>query len=169
MAQKKKKTNSTKPSTSAAAARVSAPRMSPLLRSSLEVLEHGLWHFFRSNTATDMKFAILHVDQAIELLLKECVRHKGESIFKNPKETISIWRAYEILDSKKCAIPEKPDLELLHEERNNIQHKYLNPSPEDASFHISKGVEFYRRFLHDELCVDIYDHIPSNFLDDLLI
>ena len=115
-----------------------------------------------------MKFAILHVDQAIELLLKECVRHKGESIFKNPKETISVWRAYEILDSKNCLIPEKPDLELLHEERNNIQHKYLNPSPEDASFHISKGVKFFQRFLKDELGVDIYDHIPSNFIDDLL-
>ena len=66
--------------------------MSPLLRSSLEVLEHGLWHFYRSDTALDMKFAILHVDQAVELLLKETVREKGESVFKNPKETISIYK-----------------------------------------------------------------------------
>ena len=63
-----------------------------------------------------------------KLLLKECVRASGKSIYKSPKETITIWGAYEILaDQLKITIPEKPDLELLHEERNNIQHKYANP------------------------------------------
>ena len=72
-----------------------------------------------------MKFALLHVDQAVELLLKERVRAGGKSIHKpnNSKETISIWGAYEVLTKElKVAIPEKTDLELLHEERNNIQH-----------------------------------------------
>src|SRR2546422_9709694 len=92
--------------------------LSPLVRSAFEVLEHGLWHFFRSDTTTDMKFALLHIDQAVELLLKEKVRASGKSIYKNPKETITIWGAYEILTKLGCTIPEKPDLELLHEERN---------------------------------------------------
>ena len=87
------------------------PKPSPLFRSAVEVLEHGLWHYFRSNTTTDMKFAILHVDQAIELFLKEKVRSAGKSIYKNPKETISIWVAYDILEREiGCKIPEKPDL-----------------------------------------------------------
>ncbi|MCI0350564.1 MAG: hypothetical protein L0Z53_14160, partial [Acidobacteriales bacterium] len=108
-----------------------APARSPLLRSAFETLEHGLYHYLRSNTPKDMKFALLHVDQAIELLLKERVRLGGHTIYKNPKETITLYGAYEILETKlKCAIPEKPDLELLHEERNSIQHKYANPSPE---------------------------------------
>ena len=128
-----------------------SPKTSPLLRSALEVLEHGLWHYFRSDTATDLKFAILHIDQGIELLLKEKVRESGTSIYKNPKETITIWAAYNILESSGCSIPEKPNLELLHEERNNIQHKYANPSPEDAAFHIFNGVEFVRRFLSEQL------------------
>lgn len=149
--------------------RATRARRSPLLRSALEVLEHGLWHFFRSDTATDLKFAILHVDQAVELLLKEKVRAGGKSIYKNPKETITIWGAYSILeDDLACTIPEKPDLELLHEERNNIQHKYANPSAEDAAFHVGNAVMFIKRFLTDELSVDIYDHIPSDFLDELL-
>lgn len=144
-------------------------RTSPLLRSALEVLDHGLWHFFRSDTATDLKFAILHVDQAVELLLKERVRQGGKSIYKNPKETISIWAAYSILEGELgCPIPEKADLELLHEERNNIQHKYSNPGAEDAAFHVANGTAFLKRFLQDELGVDIYDHAPSEFLDDLL-
>ena len=109
----------------------------------------------------------MHIDQAVELLLKEKVRESGQSIYKNPKETISIWAAYSKLDELGCEIPEKPNLELLHEERNNIQHKYSNPSPEDAAFHVSNGMLFLRRFLADELDTDIYDHAPSEFLDEL--
>ena len=151
------------------AAKPKQPRSSPLLRSALEVLEHGLWHLSRSDTAVDMKFAILHTDQAVELLMKECVRARGKSIYKNPKETITIWGAYEILEKElQISIPEKPDLELLHEERNSIQHKYANPSSEDAVFHVANGLKFIKRFLHDELSVDIYDHIPSRYLEDLL-
>jgi hypothetical protein len=142
-----------------------AAKLSPLLRSAFEVLEHGLWHFLRSDTSTDMKFALLHIDQAIELLLKERVRCGGKSIYKNPKETISIWGAYDILEKElNCKIPEKPDLELLHEERNNIQHKYANPSPEDAAFHVESAMKFICRFAKDELKLNIEEHIPSEYL-----
>jgi len=144
-------------------------RMSPLLRSAFEMLEHGLWHFFRSDTSTDMKFAILHIDQAIELLLKERVRMGRKSIYKNPKETISIWKAYDILQNELgCNIPERPDLELIHEERNNIQHKYANPSAEDASFYVEKSVAFIDRFTNDEMGINIRDYIPSEYLDGLI-
>ena len=145
-----------------------APKLSPLLRSAFEVLNHGLWHFFRSETTTDMKFALLHVDQAVELLLKERVRAGGKSIYKNPKETISIWGAYEILaNDLKVIIPERPDLELLHEERNSIQHKYSNPSAEDAAFHIEKAMEFIRRFVKDELKLDIRQFVSSEYLEQV--
>ena len=138
---------------------------SPLLRSAIEVLNHGLWHYFRSDTGSDMKFALMHVDQAIELLLKERVRSGGRSIYKNPKETISMYGAYEILEKDfKITIPEKPDLEVLHDERNRIQHQYANPSPEDAGFHIGKAIGFISRFLADELGIDIKDHVPSDVL-----
>jgi hypothetical protein len=141
------------------------PRLSPLFRSAMEVLEHGLWHFLRSDTPPDMKFAILHIDQAIELLLKDKVRIGGKSVYKNPKETISIWGAYEILEKDlACKIPEKANLELLHEERNSIQHKYANPSPEDAAFHVENAMKFIKRFVKDELALDISDYIPSDYL-----
>lgn len=143
-------------------------RLSPLLRSALEVLEHGLWNYFRSDTSTDLKFALLHVDQAVELLLKERVRSGGKSIYKNPKETISTWGAYEILEGMRCAIPEKPDLELLHEERNNIQHKYANPSAETAAFYVERAVKFIDRFLRDELGTNLGHYVPSDYLDKLL-
>jgi hypothetical protein len=139
--------------------------VSPLLRSAFEVLEHGLYHYLRSTTPKDMKFALLHIDQAIELLLKERVRIGGQSIYKNPKETITLHGAYDILEAKLgCVIPEKPDLELLHEERNNIQHKYANPSSDDAAFHVQNAMRFIMRFAKQELQIDLADFIPSEFL-----
>jgi hypothetical protein len=146
-----------------------APALSPLARSAFEVLEHGLSHYLRSDTTTDMKFALLHIDQAIELLLKERVRQGGHSIYKNPKETITIWGAYDILENKLgCKFPEKPDLELLHEERNNIQHKYANPSADDAAFHVEKAMKFIQRFTKDELSLNLADYVPSDFLSEVL-
>jgi hypothetical protein len=101
-------------------------------------------------------------------MLKECVRARGKSIYKNPKETITIWGAYEILANElDVATPEKPDLELLHEERNNIQHKYANPSPDDAAFHVEKAMALIRRFTKDELNLDIKEHVPSEYLEQL--
>lgn len=147
----------------------SSSSLSPLLRSAFEVLEHGLWHYLRSNTTTDMKFALLHIDQAIELLLKEKVRSEGRSIYKNPKETITIWGAYQILENDLgCTIKEKPDLELLHEERNNIQHKYSNPTPEDAAFHVANAMKFIERFVSKELKLNLYDFIPREQLEQVL-
>jgi hypothetical protein len=146
-------------------------KLSPLLRSALEVLEHGLWHYFRSSNKADMKFALLHVDQSIELLLKERVRSGGKSIYvPGKKDTISVWKAYEILEHElHLAIPEKPDLEILHEERNNIQHKFANPSPEDAAFHVDKAMRFVDRFSRDELGLDIADFLPTDYLQLLSI
>ena len=143
---------------------------SPLVRSAFEVLEHGLSHYLRSDTPKDMKFALLHIDQAIELLLKERVRKGGKSISKpnNPKETISIWQAYELLQALNCTIPERPDLELLHEERNSIQHKYANPSPDDAAFHVENAMKFIDRFVRDELKLNLAEFLPSDFLAQVL-
>ena len=114
-----------------------------------------------------MKFALMHVDQAVELLLKGAVLANGRSIYKNPKETITIWGSYDILDELHIAIPEKPALELLHEERNSIQHKFANPSPDDASFHLEKAMAFIRRFTKEQLKLDIKDHVLSEYLDQL--
>jgi hypothetical protein len=116
-----------------------------------------------------MKFALLHIDQAIELLLKQKVLVGGKSIYKNPKETISIWGAYDILEKElNCRFPEKPNLELLHEERNNIQHKYANPSPDDAAFHVEHAMKFINRFVKEELGLALADFLPAEFLEKVL-
>ena len=114
-----------------------------------------------------MKFALLHIDQAIELMLKERVRIGGESIYRNPKETISVWEAYRLLDKLGCSIPERANLEMLHEERNGIQHKYANPSPDDAAFHVDNAMKFVARFVRDELKLDVAEYVSSDYLQQL--
>ncbi|MCW5551022.1 MAG: hypothetical protein KIS67_02530 [Verrucomicrobiae bacterium] len=99
----------------------------------------------------------------------ERVRQGGKSIYKNPKETISTWEAYRILEQDLgCKIPEKPDLELIHEERNTIQHKYSNPSAEDTAFHVERAILFINRFCKDELKVNLSDHVAAEHLEKVL-
>jgi len=146
------------------------PHPSPLIRSAFEVLEHSLWHYFRSDTSLDRKFALLHLDQGVELLLKERVRKSGTSIYRkdNKKETISAWEAFEILANKGCNIPERADLELLHDDRNEIQHRYSTPSPETAVFHMENGLRFVERFLKDEFQTEIRNVLPIEFITQIL-
>ena len=145
------------------------PPISPLLRSAFEVLEHSLYHYFRSDTTLDRKFALLHLDQAIELLLKERVRKFGIRIYKdNRKETISTWEAYEILTNKGCKIPERADLELLHDDRNEIQHRYSAPSPDTAVFHMENALRFVERFLKDEFSMDIRSVVSMEYITPIL-
>jgi hypothetical protein len=142
---------------------------SPLIRSAFEVLEHSLWHYFRSDTSLDLKFALLHLDQAVELLLKERVRKSGVSIYKDKKkETISTWEAFDILANKGCVIPERADLELLHDDRNEIQHRYSMPSPETAVFHMENALRFAERFLRDEFGTEIRNVLPIEYVTQIL-
>lgn len=85
------------------------------------------------------------------------------------KKPFPFYGAYEILEkSLSCTIPEKPDLELLHEERNSIQHKYLNPSADDAAFHVERAMKFIDRFVREELKLALGDFISSEFLTKVI-
>lgn len=143
------------------------PARSPLLESCIETLIHGLEHYTRSNIAKDRKFAILHIDQAVELALKEKVRSLGLSIYKRDgKTTIGPQEAYEILEGRKCVIKEKANLEMLHDERNLIQHKYSNPDESTTKFHIENSLSFFERFLYEEFNIRIESAIPQEVLKD---
>jgi hypothetical protein len=143
--------------------------LSPLMRSALEVIEHALFHYFRSDTSIDRKFALLHLDQGVELLLKERVRKSGTSIYrKDKRETIGAWEAFEILANKGIVIPERADLELLHDDRNDIQHRYSTPSAETAVFHFENGLRFVQRFLKDEFQLEIRQMLPVDYVTQIL-
>jgi len=123
---------------------------SPIFKSCIEILNHALDHYYEKNSLRNRKLAILHMDQALELILKEKVRLLGKSIYKGKKETIGIWEAYKILTENKCNIPEWPDIELIHDERNAIQHKFASPDKSTTEFYIDNTIKFFERFLFEE-------------------
>ena len=54
---------------------------SPMLQMALDLLVHGLQHFINGDPL-DHRLAILHMDQAVELALKELVRAGGRQVMK---------------------------------------------------------------------------------------
>lgn len=100
---------------------------SPLFQSSMELLGHAITHF-NGTSELDRKLVILHLSNSVELLLKDMVLDSGESIYKNPKETITIHGCIELLATKKIAVPFLNKLELLIDERNALQHRFGSPN-----------------------------------------
>ncbi len=55
--------------------------ISPLLESAIESLAHGIEHYFLKYGKSN-KFPLLHIDQAVELLLKAKIQStKGASVY----------------------------------------------------------------------------------------
>jgi len=138
--------------------------ISPLLKSAIEMFEHAVEHYM-AGSDRDRKLMVLHCDQAVELILKDKVRDSGESVFLKNGQTVTYYDAIKLLEKKGIKIPEKPDLELLHDQRNVIQHKGAQVSQSDAEFYIRKSFEFVKRFLRDELDKIIGDMIDKRYLE----
>ena len=129
--------------------------LSPILKNALESLEHAIDHY-DLNTDKDRKFAILHADQAIELVLKEAVRSRGVSIFRKDKKTsIGMQEAVDILANKRIEVPYLADLEMLHDERNRIQHQNSSPDADTTTFLIENAVKFVLQFIPAALGLDL--------------
>ena len=65
---------------------------SPLFVSSLELIAHATELFAQKNSKK-YKFIILHLANAVELILKDCVIDQGLSIYEKPGITITIWES----------------------------------------------------------------------------
>lgn len=136
---------------------------SPLFQSSLELFAHSVEHF-NWGTEKDRKFTILHLANAVELIFKDLLLDLGESIYKNPKETISITGAISTLTKdKNIIIPNLNKLELLIDERNSLQHRYGFPNELTTIFYMEATFDFFREFLKEN-----YDLEIDNVLEDFL-
>lgn len=114
----------------------------------LESFEHGLQHYL-DGTERSRKFALLHLDQAVELFLKEKIIRLGKSIYKTDGTTLTFHESFSSL--KSIDIPEKPRLEEVHDVRNTIQHKGLTPDQTSTEFYVRILYDFAKRFLSEEL------------------
>lgn len=136
---------------------------SPLFQSSLELFGHSIEHF-NWGTEKDRKFVILHLANAVELIFKDLLLDLGESIYKNPKETITITGSIKTLTEEKgITIPNLNKLELLIDERNSLQHRYGFPNELTTIFYMEATHSFFKDFLKENYDLDI-DEVISEFV-----
>lgn len=135
---------------------------SPMLKHAIESFEHGLEHFL-DGTEKSRKFALLHIDHSIELMLKEKCVQLGKSIYKGDGTTLSIHEAFNSLKKENVLITEQPRLEELHDLRNTIQHKGLVPDAFTAQFFVEIAYSFVKEFLARELDIPLSDALPMRY------
>lgn len=133
---------------------------SPLFQSAMELLGHSFTHF-NGQKELDRKLLILHLANSIELILKDLVLDLGESIYKGPKETITIHGCFKALGENNVSIPFLNKIELLVDERNALQHRFGSPNELTAIFYMNIAQEFFKEVLKNHYDQDYEEVIPQ--------
>jgi len=135
---------------------------SPLFQSAMELLGHAISHY-NGKDALDRKLVILHLANAVELLLKDVLLESGHSIYNSRKITISVSDALKMLNSDDdIYIPPTNKIELLIDERNALQHRFGSPDELTTIFYMNITLEFFRAILKEHYG-QILDSILENF------
>jgi len=137
---------------------------SPLFQSSMELLGHSYSHFNVSEEL-DRKLVILHLANAVELIFKDLVLDLGESIYKGPKETITIHGCIKSLQDKNINIPFLNKIELMIDERNALQHRFGSPNKLTTIFYMSIAIEFFKEVLREHYDLN-YNEVITQFTDE---
>ena len=136
---------------------------SPLFQSSMELLGHSISHY-NGKKELDRKLLILHLANAVELILKDLVLDAGKSIYKNPKETITIQGCLNELKSENIELPYLNKIELLIDERNALQHRFGSPNELTSIFYMNIAQQFFQEVLKHNYDQD-YDEVIAQFAD----
>ena len=135
---------------------------SPLFVSAMELLAHAT-ELYTLGDERKYKFVILHLANAIELILKDRLIDKGVSIYVPKKpQTIGIWESFDQLANVGVSVPERPVMELLIDDRNTIQHRFGFPNAQTVYYYLEQVVTFFRRFLDNEYGVDLADVLKDH-------
>ena len=138
---------------------------------------HGLEHFATGKSnSTGYKFAILHISQGVELILKERLAREHwvliyDKVEKPTKSrTIDFETAVERLQAI-CGVGLDKyivSLRRLKDVRNDIEHYKVNLSGEEAAVLIGSNIPFLFEFLRDELDTTLQDHVDEGTWLELL-
>lgn len=143
---------------------------SPLFVSAVELLAHSTELYTQGNERKH-KFVVLHLANAIELILKDRLVDEGVSIYQSNKpSTLTIWQTFKKLEGVGIKIPEQPVIELLIDDRNAIQHRFGFPDAQTVYFYLKRVIAFFKRFLDEEYGVDLSDTLRQYLVtEDLAV
>lgn len=130
----------------------------------MELLGHSITHY-NGKKELDRKLLILHLANAVELVLKDLVLDAGESIYKGPKETITIQGCLKVLQDKSISLPLLNKIELLIDERNALQHRFGSPNELTSIFYMNIAENFFREVLKTHYDQE-YDEVINQFADE---
>lgn len=142
-----------------------------LKENAIDSLIHGIEHYLKSDEQKDLKYAVLHIAQAVELFLKErlsrehflLVFSKLEKANEQSK-TITIDECILRLIAAKIDID--PDtskaFRKLQEYRSQIQHFKIKLEKDEVTNEIGRALKYLEIFLGDELDIVVKDEINEN-------
>ena len=130
---------------------------SPLFISAAESLAHAV-ELFRQVDERKYGFVVIHLADAVELVLQDRVIDAGESIYESGKsQRLSFWKVLDALRKLRINIPERPALELLLEDRQTIHYRPGRPDLKTVYYYVDTVGAFFRRFLQDEYSIFLPD------------
>lgn len=134
---------------------------SPLYIGAIELLAHSV-ELFSERARWKSKFVILHLANAVEVILKDRMVDLGLSIYvpKRPK-TVDVWKAMEALETENIEIPNRPVLELLIDDRNTLQHRFGSPNERTLKFYFDQTMLFFQQFLSSNYAVDLEEALAA--------
>lgn len=138
--------------------------LSPLLAFAIDSFEEAVKKYLEG-TEKSNKFCVMHCDHSVELILKEKLRDMRTSIYEKNGRTIDFHDAMNMLENKGVKIPERADLELIHDQRNIIQHRGATVSRNEADFSVKKTHDFIKRFLKDSLNLQLRDVLDVRYYE----
>lgn len=136
---------------------------SPLFHSALDLLAHAAEHYV-ANTDRDRKLVVLHLANAVELLLKDRLLDLQISIYENPKQTKSVTKVLSDLQKNKIDVPRKHIIELLIDERNNLQHRFGSPDAISTKYYFDNSLRFFEEFMNAAFGLELRQYL-ANMLD----
>ena len=137
---------------------------SPLFHSALDLLAHACEHYV-TGQEKDRRFVILHLANAIELLLKDRLIDLQISIYENPKQTKSITKVLSDLEKHDVTVPQKHIIELLIDERNTLQHRFGSPNSIMVKYYFDNSLRFFEEFMNAAFGLELREYL-SNLLDE---
>jgi hypothetical protein len=130
---------------------------SPLFISAAESLLHAV-ELFRQVDDRKYTFIVLHLADAVELILQDRLIDAGESIHESGKlQKLTVWKVLDALRKLRVSLPERPMLELLLEDRQTIHYRPGRPELKTVYYYLDAVAAFFSRFVQDEYGIFLPD------------
>lgn len=122
----------------------------PFVRAAIASLEHAHSHV-QGGDPVDLAQVVISLDHMAELLLKAAMLERGESIFEpRGRKTLGLPATL-----AKVGSPHAAEIEVVHEQRNQVQHFFAYGQPAEAAELFDTGWRFAQELLARELALTL--------------